>query len=128
MATWNSRGLRGSTLEEMINSTNEIYQKKGLALIQKIPTPFLSYQISRLIIFYYVKVILYHNNYQIIAFLFFSVNGSLFYPFPLFLINLSVSEANNERMPYRPDEFDILFLFLKIRNFFFLPVLPYHKK
>ena len=34
MATWNSRGLRGSTLEEMINSTNEIYQKKGLALIR----------------------------------------------------------------------------------------------
>lgn len=39
MATWNSRGLRGSTLEDMINRTNERYQEKGLALIQKIPTP-----------------------------------------------------------------------------------------
>lgn len=39
MATWKSRGLRGSTLEEMINETNEIYRSKGLALIQKIPTP-----------------------------------------------------------------------------------------
>ena len=34
MATWNSRGLRGSTLEEFINRTNEIYQENGLALIQ----------------------------------------------------------------------------------------------
>ncbi len=39
MATWNSRGLRGSTLEEMINRTNEKYREKNLALIQKIPTP-----------------------------------------------------------------------------------------
>ena len=39
MATWNSRGLRGSTLEELINRTNEKYLDEGLALIQKIPTP-----------------------------------------------------------------------------------------
>lgn len=39
MATWNSRGLRGSTLEELINRTNEKYAECGLALIQKIPTP-----------------------------------------------------------------------------------------
>ena len=39
MATWNSRGLRGSTLEEMVNRTNEWYLDKGLALMQKIPTP-----------------------------------------------------------------------------------------
>ena len=39
MATWNSRGLRGSTLEELVNRTNEQYREKGLALIQKIPTP-----------------------------------------------------------------------------------------
>ena len=39
MGTWNSRGLRGSTLEDMINRTNERYLEKGLALIQKIPTP-----------------------------------------------------------------------------------------
>ena len=39
MATWNSRGLRGSTLEEYINRTNEKYLENGLALIQKIPTP-----------------------------------------------------------------------------------------
>jgi recombination protein U len=39
MATWNSRGLRGSTLEEMINRTNEKYEEQHLALMQKIPTP-----------------------------------------------------------------------------------------
>lgn len=39
MATWNSRGLRGSTLEELINRTNEKYREHHLALIQKIPTP-----------------------------------------------------------------------------------------
>lgn len=39
MGTWKSRGLRGSTLEDMINRTNEKYQEAGLALIQKIPTP-----------------------------------------------------------------------------------------
>lgn len=39
MATWNSRGLRGSTLEEFINRTNERYLENGLALIQKVPTP-----------------------------------------------------------------------------------------
>lgn len=39
MATWNSRGLRGSFLEELINLTNEKYRNKKLALIQKVPTP-----------------------------------------------------------------------------------------
>ena len=39
MGTWNSRGLRGSTLEEFINRTNERYLEQNLALIQKIPTP-----------------------------------------------------------------------------------------
>lgn len=39
MATWKSRGLRGSTLEEMVNRTNDHYNEMGLALIQKVPTP-----------------------------------------------------------------------------------------
>ena len=39
MPSWNSRGLRGSMLEEMINLTNQKYREKGLALIQKVPTP-----------------------------------------------------------------------------------------
>ena len=39
MALWNSRGLRGSSLEELINLTNAKYREKKLALIQKIPTP-----------------------------------------------------------------------------------------
>jgi recombination protein U len=39
MATWNSRGLRGSMLEELVNRTNERYEEQKLALIQKIPTP-----------------------------------------------------------------------------------------
>ena len=39
MATWNTRGLRGSALEDVINRTNERYKEKNIALIQKIPTP-----------------------------------------------------------------------------------------
>lgn len=39
MATWNSRGLRGSTLEDLINRTILQYREKNLALIQKVPTP-----------------------------------------------------------------------------------------
>ncbi len=39
MGYWASRGLRGSTLENLINSTNSQYDNKGLALVQKIPTP-----------------------------------------------------------------------------------------
>lgn len=39
MATWKSRGLRGSTFEELINRTNEIYENSHLCLIQKVPTP-----------------------------------------------------------------------------------------
>ncbi|UWP59644.1 Holliday junction resolvase RecU [Ruminococcus gauvreauii] len=47
MGTWNSRGLRGSTLEELINRTNEQYREKGLALIQKIPTPITPIKIDK---------------------------------------------------------------------------------
>lgn len=39
MGTWKTRGLRGSALEDLINRSNESYREKGLALIQKIPTP-----------------------------------------------------------------------------------------
>lgn len=39
MGTWKTRGLRGSTLEDLINHSNESYREKKLALIQKIPTP-----------------------------------------------------------------------------------------
>lgn len=39
MPSWNSRGLRGSVLEEAINITNERYRQEKLALVQKIPTP-----------------------------------------------------------------------------------------
>lgn len=39
MGHWSMKGLRGSTLEEMINMTIDVYREKGLALVQKIPTP-----------------------------------------------------------------------------------------
>jgi len=39
MGYWNTRGLRGSALEEQINLTNEVYKQRNLAIIQKIPTP-----------------------------------------------------------------------------------------
>lgn len=47
MATWNSRGLRGSTLEDMINRTNEKYEDAGLAMIQKVPTPITPIRIDK---------------------------------------------------------------------------------
>ena len=39
MATWKTRGLRGSLFEDLINRTNEVYLERGTALVQKIPTP-----------------------------------------------------------------------------------------
>ena len=47
MATWSTRGLRGSTLEELINQTINQYDQQGLALIQKIPTPITPVQIDK---------------------------------------------------------------------------------
>ena len=47
MGTWTSRGLRGSALEDYINHTNEYYRTKGLALIQKIPTPITPVRIDK---------------------------------------------------------------------------------
>ena len=47
MATWNSRGLRGSALEDMINRSNEQYREKHLALIQKVPTPITPIKIDK---------------------------------------------------------------------------------
>ena len=34
MAHWNSRGLRGSSFEEIINFTNERYRQSGLAEVK----------------------------------------------------------------------------------------------
>lgn len=47
MATWNSRGLRGSTLEDLINRTIEKYLDNKLAVIQKIPTPITPIKIDK---------------------------------------------------------------------------------
>lgn len=47
MGTWNSRGLRGSTLEELINRTIDLYREKGLAVIQKVPTPITPVRIEK---------------------------------------------------------------------------------
>ncbi|MCD7709319.1 MAG: Holliday junction resolvase RecU [Clostridiales bacterium] len=47
MPTWNSRGLRGSTLEDMLNRTNEKYRESKLALVQKIPTPITPIEIDK---------------------------------------------------------------------------------
>lgn len=46
MGYWNTRGLRGNTLEELINITNDVYRQKNLAIIQKIPTPITPVKIS----------------------------------------------------------------------------------
>ena len=43
---WNTRGLKGSTFEELINMTNEMYRRKELAMVQKIPTPITPIQVD----------------------------------------------------------------------------------
>lgn len=45
--SWKSRGLRGSFFEELINHTNEHYRERGLALVQKIPTPITPIEIDK---------------------------------------------------------------------------------
>jgi len=47
VAYWRSRGLRGSELEALINITNDVYRKKNLAVIQKIPTPITPIKIDK---------------------------------------------------------------------------------
>ncbi len=47
MGTWNTRGLRGSGLEDLINHTNERYRENRLALIQKVPTPITPIEIDK---------------------------------------------------------------------------------
>ena len=47
MPSWNSRGLRGSVLEETINLTIEKLRDQKLALIQKIPTPITPIEIDK---------------------------------------------------------------------------------
>ena len=39
MGYWNTRGLRGSAFEELVDLTNRLYMQKGIAVIQKVPTP-----------------------------------------------------------------------------------------
>jgi recombination protein U len=47
MPSWNTRGLRGSTLEELINRTIEKYRESDLCLIQKVPTPITPIKIDK---------------------------------------------------------------------------------
>ncbi len=47
MGYWQSRGLRGSNLEDLINLTNDMYRTKNMALIQKIPTPITPIKIDK---------------------------------------------------------------------------------
>ncbi|MDR1643582.1 MAG: Holliday junction resolvase RecU [Clostridiales bacterium] len=47
MPYWGSRGLRGSALEEMVNMTNDLYLRRELAVVQKIPTPITPIEVSQ---------------------------------------------------------------------------------
>ena len=46
MGFWNTRGLRGSASEDLVNFTNDYYRQRGLALFQKIPTPITPVEVS----------------------------------------------------------------------------------
>ena len=47
MPSWNSRGLRGQSLEELINLTNDKYRERKLAVVQKVPTPITPMKIDK---------------------------------------------------------------------------------
>lgn len=47
MGYWNTRGLRGSVLEDLINLTNDVYKQRHVAIIQKIPTPITPIELDR---------------------------------------------------------------------------------
>lgn len=47
MGEWNSRGLRGSAFEELINLSNDKYMEQNLAIIQKVPTPITPIEIDK---------------------------------------------------------------------------------
>ena len=47
MGYWSSESGRGGSLEEMVNLTNEEYRAKGLAVIQKVPTPITPVRMNR---------------------------------------------------------------------------------
>jgi recombination protein U len=47
MGYFHTRGQRGSTLEELINITNNEYQKHALAAVQKVPTPITPTEIDK---------------------------------------------------------------------------------
>jgi len=47
MGYFHTRGLRGSTLEELINITNSEYQKHALAAVIKVPTPITPTEIDK---------------------------------------------------------------------------------
>lgn len=46
MGFWNTRGLRGSVLEDLVNFTNDYYRQRVLALFQKVPTPITPVEVS----------------------------------------------------------------------------------
>ena len=47
MSQWDTTGVRGTTLESLINTTNDYYREKHLAMIQKIPTPITPVSVDR---------------------------------------------------------------------------------
>ena len=47
MGTWNTRGLRGSNLEDLINFSNEKYRELNLGIVQKVPTPITPIKIDK---------------------------------------------------------------------------------
>lgn len=48
MGYWKKQhGLRGSFLEECINTSNRIYMEEGLAVVQKIPTPITPIELNK---------------------------------------------------------------------------------
>lgn len=129
MATWKSRGLRGSALEEMINYTNEAYKLKELALIQKIPTPITPIQIDKknrhITLAYFDKksTVDYIGVVQGVP-VCFDAKECASEIFPLSNIHIHQMEFMREFERQRGIAFLILFLQLKIKpTIFRLPVL-----
>lgn len=134
MGYWNTRGLRGSELEDMINTTNDLYRTKKLALIQKVPTPIKPINIDKtrgvitLAYFDQKSTVDYIGVVQGVA-VCFDAKETTKESLPLANVHLHQIEFMNDFVKQGGEAFLIVY-FKKYDEYFFLPIeelTPYYE-